>query len=285
MLTRLTNYLIISLLSLYPTTSIANAEVVCAGPICVKTIQKQDGVTFSISNNYPMLPVTVVFELNLDNMQFARGSSDPLILPGAVLDKEIFTLEPTKHSVKWEYQYKFKWYWGEYDSEPTIEYLYHLPFPAGISERVNQSCKGAFSHTGKSHYAIDFGLDEGDPISAARAGVVVDIVEINETGGVNRAFLDLANYITIQHADRTLATYSHLKKYGSLVEIGQTVRKGELIAFSGNTGYSSGPHLHFEVTKVTLEEGETSFPIEFATSGGTIICPAEGRLLTSVNIE
>lgn len=280
----LINYLIMSLFSVYPTISIANVEVVCGGPICVKTSETQDGVTFSISNNNSMLPVSVIFDLNLDNMQFARGSSDPFILPGAVADKEIFTLEPIR-SGKWEYQYNFKWYQGMYDAEPTIGYLYHLPFPAGISERVNQGCKGAFSHTGESHYAIDFGMDEGDPISAARTGVVVDVVEINDTGGVNRAFLDLANHIIIQHADRTLATYAHLKKYGSLVEIGQTVRKGELIAFSGNTGYSSGPHLHFEVTKVSLDEGEISVPIEFATSDGTIICPAEGSVLTSVSIE
>ena len=280
----LINYLGTALLPLISIISLANAETICADQVCVETVQTEDGVIFSISNNKPMLPVSVIFDLNLDNMEVASGSSDPFILPGGTTDQEIFTLKPVG-SGRWRWRYDFTWHRGMFNAAPTPGYLYNLPFPAGISEQVNQGCNGALSHTGSDRYAIDFGTNEGDPIAAARSGVVVDVVETNETGGASRTFLELDNRIIIQHEDRTLAIYSHLQKNGALVEIGQTIRTGELIAFSGNTGFSTGPHLHFAVTKVSLEEGEITLPIEFTTSEGAITCPSEGSALTSVNSE
>lgn len=56
----------------------------------------------------------------------------------------------------------------------------------------------------------------------------------------------------------TVATYAHLKKDGALVEIGDQVYAGQVIGFSGNTGYSTFPHLHFVVLK-----GKQSIPIRF----------------------
>ena len=64
---------------------------------------------------------------------------------------------------------------------------------------------------------------------------------------MNRSLEPEANHITVYHADGTFAEYVHLKYLGVLVQIGAKVRAGDPLGLSGNTGYSSQPHLHFAV--------------------------------------
>jgi murein DD-endopeptidase MepM/ murein hydrolase activator NlpD len=69
----------------------------------------------------------------------------------------------------------------------------------------------------------------------------------------DKAGLDLekyggrANYVRILHADGTMGLYAHLEEGGVLVQVGQHVRAGQEIGLSGNTGFTTGPHLHFAV--------------------------------------
>ena len=57
----------------------------------------------------------------------------------------------------------------------------------------------------------------------------------------------MGNRIVLRHKNSEYTAYEHLKYRGSNVKAGQSVRKGQVIGWSGNTGYSSRPHLHFEV--------------------------------------
>ena len=104
------------------------------------------------------------------------------------------------------------------------------------------------AHYGCLKHAVDFPLKEGTKILAAADGVVIDVVDNFDEGGDDPKYADNLNYITLEHPHEEVSQCSHLKYKGSLVKIGDKVKKGDVIGFSGNTGYSTEPHLHFMVT-------------------------------------
>lgn len=94
--------------------------------------------------------------------------------------------------------------------------------------------------SGKFHGAIDYGISVGTPVHAAADGVVMSTANLSTSYGT---------YVVIRHVNGLQTYYAH-GTYGSIsVSPGQTVKKGQKIMLSGNTGNSSGPHLHFEVRK------------------------------------
>jgi murein DD-endopeptidase MepM/ murein hydrolase activator NlpD len=137
---------------------------------------------------------------------------------------------------------------------------YWLPFAHGKARLLSQGYNGAFSH--KKQYALDFKLRAGTPLYAARGGVVVDTKHDSDSGGKGAEFSDKANYIRIVHTDGSIASYLHLKKDGVLVSIGDSVVAGQPIGFSGSTGWSTAPHLHFEVRQ-PVYMGRKSIPTYF----------------------
>jgi murein DD-endopeptidase MepM/ murein hydrolase activator NlpD len=162
----------------------------------------------------------------------------------------------------------YKFSIGDPDAGPSEAISYHLPFPAGQSIMIRQILGGKITtHSGPdSKYAVDFDVPIGTPVLAARKGIVVDI-EQGHTAGGNDPRLK-ANHVLILHEDGTLAVYSHLAPDSHAVAFGQSVEAGALIGYSGNTGYSSGPHLHFAVLTNTRSEDGTaryvSHPVKFA---------------------
>jgi murein DD-endopeptidase MepM/ murein hydrolase activator NlpD len=124
-------------------------------------------------------------------------------------------------------------------------YVYGLPFEPGTSHRVIQGYFGPFSHQERA--ALDFKMARGTNILAIREGVVVRVKEDGDRGGWNRKYRPYGNNIVIQHPDGTRAGYWHLQHNGALVNVGDTVKKGQVIALSGKTGYTATPHLHLLV--------------------------------------
>ena len=124
-------------------------------------------------------------------------------------------------------------------------YIYSLPFENNKKVFLIQAYDSKMSHRGE--YALDFKVKKGTKICAARDGVVIGARKDSNKGGLKPKNLSDGNYVSIRHADGSVAHYWHLLKNGALVNIGDTITKGQLIGLSGNTGYSAFPHLHFEV--------------------------------------
>jgi murein DD-endopeptidase MepM/ murein hydrolase activator NlpD len=91
---------------------------------------------------------------------------------------------------------------------------------------------------GRMHMGIDIGVGSGTAVKASMAGTVVLVKE--QAGGYGK-------WICLQHKDRYVTLYAHLSQI--MVSHGHAVRQGDVIALSGNTGSSTGPHLHFEIRK------------------------------------
>jgi murein DD-endopeptidase MepM/ murein hydrolase activator NlpD len=139
-------------------------------------------------------------------------------------------------------------------------YNYALPFLKNKQYKVSQGQNTNGTHQGDfSRYAIDFKMNVGQTVCAIREGLVVKVKEHNTKGGRGKKYFPYANLIIIYHDDGTFAQYVHLKHKGSLVKVGDTVKKGQPIGYSGNTGQSTGPHLHFAVYKPTTK-GLVSIP-------------------------
>ena len=123
--------------------------------------------------------------------------------------------------------------------------LYILPYQVGKSYEVITTTEHYVrGNKGVGLNAIDFQMPIGTSVVAARAGIVVALQEdyLDDNG------VDLQeNYVFIKHSDGSIGRYFHLTRQGALVEVGDSVQQGDVIARSGNSGQSPVPHLHFDV--------------------------------------
>ncbi|MBB1060071.1 peptidoglycan DD-metalloendopeptidase family protein [Marilutibacter spongiae] len=125
---------------------------------------------------------------------------------------------------------------------------YQMPLETAALD-IEQGYGGSFSHADpENRHAIDFGAPIGTPVLAARAGRVMQVESGFDRAGLSQeTYGGRANYIRILHDDGTMALYAHLKANGVHVRVGQQVEAGQRIGLSGNTGFTTGPHLHFVV--------------------------------------
>jgi murein DD-endopeptidase MepM/ murein hydrolase activator NlpD len=182
----------------------------------------------------------------------------------------------------WEYQPSYRYMLGDPQAQHKPPQPYRVPFATDLTFPVAQGFHGVYSHnTPSSDYAVDIGMPEGTDIFAARDGVVMDVSNDFFSGGTDKdKFLDRANLIRIVHDDGTMAVYGHLRLESAQIPVGARVKRGQLIAKSGNTGYSSGPHLHFVIQQNTGLK-MISVPFEFSGAGGQKIVPTQGMMLTA----
>lgn len=131
---------------------------------------------------------------------------------------------------------------------------YRLPWPAAATMRLTQDCDDSCcsDHVGTDKYAYDWANGSAFTVAAARAGTITHL-KINSTSGCgDRSCIGQANFVVVDHGDGTQATYFHLAG-GSLapgIRCGATVTRGQLIAQAGTSGWSTGVHLHFQVSPV-----------------------------------
>ena len=150
---------------------------------------------------------------------------------------------------------------------------YILPVPAkGL--RIDQAAGGAHSHNDdENRHAIDFAQPMGTMVSAARDGIVMDLDndEPDNTGtnGNRRA---RANFVRVLHADGSMALYAHLQRGSIPVHRGDRVAIGQRIGSVGNSGWSTGPHLHFAV-QVNGDRRLQSIPVRILAPQGVLRLP------------
>ena len=144
-------------------------------------------------------------------------------------------------------------------------YIYALPYEEGESYLLTQAYFGSFTH--KERIALDFTMKKGTKVCAARDGVVIRLKEDGVKGGYNRKYWSQGNNVVIQHEDGSRSGYWHLKHNGVLVNVGDSVKRGQVIALSGNTGYTAMAHLHFIVWRSANGNWE-QIPTRFQTSKG-----------------
>jgi murein DD-endopeptidase MepM/ murein hydrolase activator NlpD len=158
---------------------------------------------------------------------------------------------------------------------------YRAPFALGSTFTVSQAYPSRLTHvTPDTQYAVDFAMPDGTPVYAARQGTVINVRHDSFRGAPAPAMIDQANFILILHDDGTIGVYGHLQWDSIRVRIGQHVARGEYIANSGSTGFTTGPHLHFAVWR-NAGAADVSVPVEFAGSGGIAVTPTSDAPLTA----
>ncbi len=150
-------------------------------------------------------------------------------------------------------------------------YVYALPFEPGKSFKMVQGYGGNFSHNDdESYFSYDFRMPTGTPIFASREGVVIGVRTEYSRGGIDERLVEKANDIRIEHEDGTIGVYAHLMQNGATVKVGEYVQKGQKIGYSGDTGYSGSPHLHFSVVKYRKDGTLQSVAIKMQTKKGVL---------------
>ncbi|MEO8770416.1 MAG: M23 family metallopeptidase [Ferruginibacter sp.] len=150
-------------------------------------------------------------------------------------------------------------------SENVDTYVYNLPFKEGTSRFVVQGYGSLFSHKNKA--ALDFYMPVGTPVYAAREGTIFSYKDDSNEGGPFTSYEKKANYIIIKHPDGSFGCYWHLQLHGVVVKEG-SVAKGQLIGYSGKTGFALWPHLHFAVKLKLNYEKDSFIKTKFATTKG-----------------
>ena len=228
--------------------------------------KKTNGITTFSVQNLQSADVTVTIEAKLNN--YTPDKQLPVTVTVPAKGKvDAFTLTPANPDSDATWSYTYFATWGNTTAAHDDTQVYSLPFAPGEAYAVSQGFHGSYSHTGGDCFAIDFKMDEGTHVHAARGGVVVGSRDDSSVGGPHKKFEWDANYVLIKHDDGTLGHYVHLQKGGNRVKVGDTVKAGDLIGKSGNTGHTTGPHLHFAVFKAANGKSRQTFPVKFNANG------------------
>lgn len=232
---------------------------------CVEKIEKNKQVSYWLYNKKPFV-VTVTLEVDTSNLKTSATSQRKHLVNKVLQGHQrvkVLELQPIKMNQGIWYDENFYWTPGNMLAVHQGDAVYQHPYAEGGNFPIVQGFGGGYSHRGASKYAVDFAMPIGTPIHAARAGVVIDLAEHHTRGGASRKYAAYANYVVILHDDDTTGEYHHLKKNGVAVTLGERVNAGQKIGYSGNTGFSSLPHLHFAVYRAKPFGKYQSLPFSF----------------------
>jgi len=243
-------------------------------PINVE-VTKSDGVHRLLLQNRAPVPVTYKFDFKLQNAVIEDPGRLKVVVPArSTVNGPVIRRDDPQHSWRWDYKSRYH-YGGTTAAESR--YLYALPWESGKAYRVNQGFHGSVSHKGKDAYAADFDLPRGTVVVCAREGLVVFRETHFDKGGPSEKYRDFANTLVIAHEDGTLTRYLHFQKDTVRPQLGDWVQAGDILGLSGNTGFSTAPHLHFDVYRPGGDMRVETIPFRFQVQGRAVT-PREGEV-------
>jgi murein DD-endopeptidase MepM/ murein hydrolase activator NlpD len=165
---------------------------------------------------------------------------------------------------------------GRVDADHDDSYLYRLPYAGDVGFPIIQAYGAKLSHGGAERFTLDFGMPVGTPVHAAREGVVALVEDSHDVGCAREDCGRFANFVVVLHSDGTTGEYFHLERGSVQVRVGERVARGQWLARSGNTGFSTAPHLHFGVYRTGPDRTTQSLAVQFQTRRGAVRTPRSG---------
>jgi murein DD-endopeptidase MepM/ murein hydrolase activator NlpD len=233
---------------------------------------KENGYNF-FANNEEFCPVSIKIDFELNNLISTNGNGVVFVVPARTKKFLLTSLNLINKNNTYAFKNTSFFNYGDVTlTEYNNSFIYSLPFETGKSYKVHQGYNGNFSHQNEN--AIDFTMPIGTKIFSSRAGIVVKVVQNFNENCPEKECVKYNNYIIVFHDDGTFSRYDHLKRNGSVVKEGEAIIENQLIGYSGNTGFSSGPHLHFMVFIQRLKSTEslkTKFKINYGLKNDFLI--------------
>ncbi|MCP4692781.1 MAG: M23 family metallopeptidase [Desulfobacterales bacterium] len=247
--------------------------------VSVKKREEKGETTLVVVNDLHG-PVEVEISLTeRENVRVEPPLPERFVIPAAS-EIDVVKLGRKRPDKPFFYRYRYQSIRGDPGAMHEPAKPYRAPFQKGERHRISQAFNGKYSHfTPYSRHAVDFSMPEGTPVVCARSGVVMEVRDNYFWGGTIKSYYSRrTNLIRVLHDDGSMALYVHLKRSSIRVSPGEKAAEGQIIALSGNTGFSSGPHLHFVVQ---INRGMTlaSTPIEFESGDGGGVTPKKGMVL------
>jgi len=225
-------------------------------------------------------------ELELKLSEKENVTSEPplparLVLPGQT-ERRLLKIRATDPGQGFSFRLVYKEMIGPPLDQLPAEVDYHPPFPLGQQFQISQGFDNDITHNDPpNQYAVDIVMPVGTPILAARPGRIMEMEDDFHGAAQKERYLTRSNHVRILHDDGTMAVYAHLQANSLRIHEGVQVARGQWIANSGNTGYSSGPHLHF-VIQLNAGMSLESLPFRFITPTGGTMTPGEQMMIAGV---
>lgn len=231
--------------------------------------EKIEGGYNIYADNDEFCPMSIKIEFTVLNLNIEGGNNN-IYVANARKKKQLLTSVTVKEMGK---AYKMSYQtWTNYGDHNKIDfdedYVYNLPYIKSKKFKIHQGYNGTFSHQNEN--SLDFSMPVGTKLTAVREGTVVKVIKKNNKNCGDEECQKYNNLILIHHSDGTFAEYAHIKQNGARVRAGLKVKKGQLIGYSGNVGWSTGPHLHLVIFKQKIEGRET-LKTKFKTGNGDIV--------------
>ena len=248
-----------------------------SGPVTIEVFSSPGGEELRlVGSNVSADVVDLTVTFTLENMRSSVGNRLRVLLAASRVRQPLAVLERENAAAPFRYSFRYAMYYGDPLARNTAAYA--PPIAPGARFIIANAFHGAGAHAVMTPYAVDIPMPIGTPVFAARSGIVVRVRSDSDRGGPDQSFAADGNFVTIRHEDGTYGNYAHFRKDGVHVRPGQLVIVGTQIGFSGNTGWSTGPHLHFDVAVADGNGGYATVPWMFHV-GDADVTPVNGLVL------
>lgn len=236
-----------------------------------KTGDKHNPEYFAINNYYGPVEIEAIFNQKQNVTSTPSLPSRFIVQPGQ--SATLFKVSGVNQQQSWQFSLQYSYMIGSPLATHDDHINYFPPFDKNSKHPISQAFGGEFSHTGiQNQYAVDIAMPVNTAVHAARSGIVMEVNNDFYKTGIIAAYKSRANSIRILHDDGSMAVYAHLALEKAQVYPGLKISAGQLIGYSGNTGYSTGPHLHFAI-QINKGMQLASVPFKFIARDGVATEP------------